>query len=159
MSFSGYTLPVNPPDAPLRLTTEQLFAGLKTKARDPLAFVPMITSCAVLEEHPDGLLREVVLKGKPGPVHERVEYFPSGNVVFTMLDPATGDKLGVITNTITETPEGELMLTFTFTFGQGGPWGSGPASDEQRKERDKLVVDTMRRTLEVTRQYVQEKKI
>ena len=36
MHFAGFTLPVNPPDASLRLTKEQLFESLKIKARDPL---------------------------------------------------------------------------------------------------------------------------
>lgn len=76
-----------------------------------------------------------------------------------MVDPKTGDKLAVITNTITETPEGELMLTFTFTVGPNGPFEAGGEAEQQEKARTQIVLDVMRRTLEVTRQLVQEKKV
>ena len=76
-----------------------------------------------------------------------------------MVDPKTGDKLAVITNTITETREGELMLTFTFTVGPNGPFEVSGDAEQQEKARTKVALDVMHRTLEVTRQLVQEKKL
>ena len=40
MRFMGYTLPVNPSDASVRLTKEQLYESLKIKARDPMYVLP-----------------------------------------------------------------------------------------------------------------------
>ena len=76
-----------------------------------------------------------------------------------MVDPKTGSKLAVITNTITETPEGELMMTFTFTIGANGPFDTGEDAEQQEKTHAKIALGAMTRTLEVTRQLVQEKKI
>lgn len=48
MRFMGYTLPVNPSDASVRLTKEQLYESLKIKARDPMyVFTPDISICAL----------------------------------------------------------------------------------------------------------------
>lgn len=76
-----------------------------------------------------------------------------------MFDPKTGTKLAVVTNTITETPEGELLLTFTFTIEPNGPFEMSGDAEQQEKARAKIAVATIGHTLEVTRQLVQEKKI
>ncbi|KAH9916473.1 uncharacterized protein B0H18DRAFT_853051, partial [Fomitopsis serialis] len=76
MRFVAVTRPVNTPDDPLRLTKEQVYEGLKVKARDPIRFVTVIDRCDVLNEHATGLLREVQFKNKPEPVREKIEYFP-----------------------------------------------------------------------------------
>ena len=76
-----------------------------------------------------------------------------------MVDPKTGNKLAVITNTITETPEGELMMTFTFTVGPNGPFETNEDAEQQEKTRTKIARDAMQHTLQVTRQLVQDKKI
>ena len=76
-----------------------------------------------------------------------------------MTDPKTGDKVATVTNTITETPEGELMMTFTFTVGANGPFNVPGDAEQQEKTRAKIALDAMQRTLEVTRQLVKDKKI
>lgn len=51
------------------------------------------------------------------------------------------------------------MLTFTFTIGPNGPFETSGDAEQEEKTRAKIAVGAISRTLEVTRQLVQEKKI
>ncbi|TFY58901.1 hypothetical protein EVJ58_g6120 [Rhodofomes roseus] len=179
MRFVAVTRPVNNPDEPLRLTKEQVYAGLKVKARDPIRFVAVIEHCNVLNEHTTGLLREVQFKNKPESVHENVEYFPSEQVghhwvissdydpqaecrlqvTFTMFHPKTGEQLAHITNLISTLPDGELLLTFAFAWGPNGPLDEGAEAEKEEKEREKLGFETIEHTLVVIRDLVKSKDI
>lgn len=44
------TRPINPPGASPVLTEEQVWKALEFKARNPQAFVPMISSCKVVKD-------------------------------------------------------------------------------------------------------------
>ena len=71
------TLPINPPSSPV-LTRAQVWKALKLKSRDPVRFLPVITSCKVLEENVGGLTRIVNFKpetGPPGDVTEVVTFY------------------------------------------------------------------------------------
>lgn len=71
------TRPINPPSASPVLTKEQVFVGLKIKARDPIKFVPVIATCEVVKEDDAGLTRVVSLKpgaGPPGKLTEVVTF-------------------------------------------------------------------------------------
>ncbi|KAH9840565.1 uncharacterized protein C8Q71DRAFT_740049 [Rhodofomes roseus] len=159
MRFVAVTRPVNNTDEPLRLTKEQVYAGLKVKARDPIRFVAVIEHCNVLNEHTTGLLREVQFKNKPESVHENVEYFPSEQVTFTMFHPKTGEQLAHITNLISTLPDGELLLTFAFAWGPNGPLDEGAEAEKEEKEREKLGFETIEHTLVVIRDLVKSKDI
>jgi hypothetical protein len=79
----SHTCPINPPDAPIKLTRAQVWEGIKLKARDPLKFVPIIAKCEVVEEHEEGLTRVVEFKtgtGPPGRITEVVTYAPDVQV-------------------------------------------------------------------------------
>ncbi|KZT66462.1 hypothetical protein DAEQUDRAFT_730308 [Daedalea quercina L-15889] len=159
MRFVAMTRPVNKPDELLPLTKEQVYEGLKVKARNPVQFVSVIARSSVLNEHTTGLLREVQFKNQSEPVHEKVEYFPPEQVTFTMFHPKTDEQLAHISNIISTLPDGELLLTYGFAWGPNGPLDVGPEAEKEEKEREKLGLDTIEHTLEVIRDLVKSKQI
>ncbi|KAH9916469.1 uncharacterized protein B0H18DRAFT_1038266 [Fomitopsis serialis] len=120
MRLAAVTLSVNNPDEPVRLTKEQLFRGLLAKARDPTQSIHVIVRCDILDTFPTGLRCEVELADRPGAVHEMFEFFPPSKVVSTMTSPSTAERLAQITNVISATQEGEMLLIFTFAWGGNG---------------------------------------
>ncbi|WP_431207893.1 SRPBCC family protein [Burkholderia cepacia] len=114
---------VNPPGTEVVLSHEQLWRALELKAENPVAFVPGMETCKVVERFDDGFLREAVLRGKP--LIERITYTAPVMVHFERKN-----SVGWITNIISESARG-LVLTFCFsvTFPDVEP-GS---SDEQER--------------------------
>lgn len=111
MVHASRTIKVNAdPKAP-RLTRSLVWRGLMMKAENPLPFVPVITSCKVVERSPDRLTREIVDKGDT--ITEVVTFHPQHTVKFERV---TGRVLGTILNEIVEDGDGELALRFTFTL-------------------------------------------
>ncbi|PCH34574.1 hypothetical protein WOLCODRAFT_139449 [Wolfiporia cocos MD-104 SS10] len=159
MRSVAVTLPVNSPDEAIKLTKGQVYEGLKVKARDPIRFVSVISSCEILEEHETGLLRRVQFEDKPAPVHERIEYYPPSQATFTMFDPDSGEQLAFITNIVSTSTGGELFLTFTFVIGENGPLDVGTDAERKESEQEKLGIDTIARTLQVVREMVRTKEI
>ncbi len=103
------------------LSRADLWDGLVLKAREPMRFVPAITSCRVLEETEDGFVREIELRGEL--VRERVRFDPRSSVRFERL---TGRARGTIANVIVSDDAGELSLRFEFALevqdlAPGGP--------------------------------------
>jgi len=140
------------------LTMRQVYDGLKLKSRDARPFVSMIEKCEVLSESETGLLRVVNFKGRPDPIQERVEFFPPTTAEFTMLSP-TGETAGRINNVISTTPDGELLLTFTFALGPNGPEDLSQAAEEKAHEFMKMADETIGRTIKVIRDLVKEGKV
>ncbi|KAF7793580.1 hypothetical protein EIP86_004694 [Pleurotus ostreatoroseus] len=109
------TKPINTPSATPVLTREQVFAGLKIRARDPVKYIPAITSCKIVKEDEAGLTRVITCKpgtGPPGEVTEVVTYTKNVKVDFLM------PKSGIAVSSIISIGEDEtdLYLTFTFTW-------------------------------------------
>jgi len=145
------------------LTQRQLYDGLKIKARDGTAFVPAIESCEVLSETETGLLRSVrfnstQFNARPGPVKERVEFFPPNYADFTILSP-TGEPEARIKNIISTTPDGDLLLTFTFAIGPNGPEEVGPAAEEKAQAVLTTADVAIKQTIAVIRQLAKEGKV
>jgi hypothetical protein len=63
----AYTAPINPPSATPILTQTQVWAGLQRKIRFAQEFVPVISSCTVLQDKDGVVTREVVFKPGVGP--------------------------------------------------------------------------------------------
>jgi hypothetical protein len=104
---------------PVRLDRERLWAELVRKAEDPVPFIPAIIDCTVLERHPDGFLREIVIDGGRRQ-RERVVFAPPNRVEFEQV---TDPLLTRITNEITRggTRDGEeLSLTLTIELSAEG---------------------------------------
>src|SRR6202044_1154920 len=89
------TIKVNDDPKLPQLTRSLVWRGLVMKAENPLPFVPVITSCKVVERHGDGLLREIVDRGDP--ITERVTFHDERMVEFERL---SGRVLGTIQNEI-----------------------------------------------------------
>ncbi|WP_433831165.1 SRPBCC family protein [Actinoplanes sp. CA-015351] len=90
---------------PVRLTREQLWAGLVYKAADPVPFLPAVTGCTVLERYPDGLLREIVVRGTDRQ-RERVTFSPPDRMDFAQLTEPLWE---TISNIVTDRPDGPAL--------------------------------------------------
>ncbi|PQE05464.1 DUF1857 domain containing protein [Rutstroemia sp. NJR-2017a BBW] len=137
--YAAATVYVNPPGETPVLSLEQLWKGLELKVRKPQLFIPVIESCKVLSDENESVEREVLFKA--GPVTTIIHLMdliahiapggPTSDPVvetITHLAPVGSEaKSGVETfamkgsqskvlNIVSEGPEGELMLTFTFEW-------------------------------------------
>ncbi|KAF8607468.1 hypothetical protein BDV93DRAFT_542366 [Ceratobasidium sp. AG-I] len=102
----AYTVPF-PKDS--KITQEQAFEGLRLKARSPLRFIPMFAKCEVLEETSTTLKRKATLKSGASTT-ESIAFYPPSLVTFT------GEEGNLITNLISETEDGSMLLTSTFSL-------------------------------------------
>jgi hypothetical protein len=115
MVRASRTIKVNAdPKAPM-LTRSLVWRGLMMKAENPLPFVPVITSCRVIERQAGRLVREIVDKGDT--ITEVVTFHPERMVKFERV---SGRVLGTILNEIVEEDSGDLALKFTFTLSVEG---------------------------------------
>ena len=57
MLHASRTIKVNNDPRETPLDRDQVWRGLVMKAENPLPFVPVISSCTVIERRPDGLVR------------------------------------------------------------------------------------------------------
>jgi hypothetical protein len=111
MVRASRTIKVNEDPRETRLDRSLVWHGLVMKAENPLPFVPVITSCKVIERRTGGLIREIVDKGDT--IREVVTFDPERMVKF---DRTSGRVLGTILNEIIEDADGDLALKFTFTL-------------------------------------------
>ncbi|MEV4439184.1 AtaL-like protein [Streptomyces sp. NPDC049577] len=103
----------NEPGSP-QVTREQLWRVLVDKAENPVAYVPAITECRVLERYPDGILREA--KRGERLLVQRVTYEPeAGRVVFRHTDATD---FAMIADEIGVDSEGRLTLTLSLTLAE-----------------------------------------
>src|ERR1700733_13778386 len=109
MVQASRTIKVNDDPSETPLDRGQVWRGLVMKAENPLPFVPVISSCKVIERRPDGLIREIVDKGDT--IREVVTFYPQRMVQF---ERTSGRVLGTILNEIIEDDDGDLALKFTF---------------------------------------------
>jgi hypothetical protein len=111
MVHASRTIKVNENPREPPLTRSLVWRGLVMKAENPLPFVPVISSCKVIERRTDGLVREIVDKGDT--ITEVVTFDPERMVKF---ERTSGRVLGTILNEIIEDGDGDLALKFTFTL-------------------------------------------
>ncbi|KAG6840303.1 hypothetical protein C0991_007664 [Blastosporella zonata] len=120
-SFAASRL-VNPPGAAPLLTEEQVWKGLGIKARKPETFVPVITSCEVLSDEGNKIVRSVSFNNG-APAIERVELHDYTIAYFEL--ESTGMR---VTNVLSYDAVGALVLTFSFANGiPGGTEGKSVA--------------------------------
>jgi hypothetical protein len=115
MVHASRTIKVNEDPREPPLTRSLVWRGLVMKAENPLPFVPVISSCKVIERRADGLVREIVDKGDT--ISEVVTFQPERRVKF---ERTSGRVLGTILNEIIEDGDGDLALEFTFTLSIAG---------------------------------------
>jgi hypothetical protein len=143
----SHTVEVNPAGTPA-LTREQLWHALVRKAEAANLFVPGMEECTVLERTADGLVREVVYRGKR--TRQRIVFAEGREVRFLEMD---AERPNLTINTISE-DGGRLMLTFSFQLRfPGVPEGSpeeAAAGDKIRADYSAAVEATLRKARELT---------
>jgi hypothetical protein len=93
------------------LTRDDVWAGLVMKAQNALPFVPKMEKCDVVEQRENFILRDIRFGGDD--LREAVTLTPKEKVEFRRVE---GRVLGLITNEILESPDGELRLQFSFAL-------------------------------------------
>ncbi|KAJ7041579.1 DUF1857-domain-containing protein [Mycena alexandri] len=143
--------PVNPPGVEPVITEEQLWKGLEFKARNPSAFVPIISSCKVTVDDGKKVVREVTFGNSPEIVTEDIEAHASTIVYFEMN---TGIR---VTNVVSYGPNDELLLTYGFANGIPGIAADKPKPSA--KELNAIVGKSVEGSIAVVRQMVKDGKL
>ncbi|GAA6053153.1 hypothetical protein JCM3770_002879 [Rhodotorula araucariae] len=158
MTAIAATRIVNPADADVSLTLEQLWKGLQYKARNPGSFIPVPVVATVVEDEGDKLVR-LVRFGPAPEMKEVITSYPASIVYFDLypLDaPAAAAPMSRVTNLISfgpaasaAAPSHDLLLTFTFA-----PSLPGIAPDESAKLSAEQLSDRAGKAVEMTLQAV-----
>ncbi|KAF8608232.1 hypothetical protein BDV93DRAFT_603086 [Ceratobasidium sp. AG-I] len=114
-----------------KITKEQAFEALRAKARDPLKFVPLFVACEVLEETPTYIKRKATTTTGEVLTEDIDLYKPS-------LVSFKADNGSFVSNLISETSDGSLLLTFNFAFAwsyvlQGAEPGTEAATTKEQE--------------------------
>ncbi|UCV17743.1 SRPBCC family protein [Ferribacterium limneticum] len=129
MIFSTAVVPVNPAGE-VRLSRDQLWAGLVLKARDASQFLPpgFCPKCDVVGEGKNFIVREAVIFDDD--ITEIVSFKPMEKVSFHQVK---SPREGVIVNEILEDANGELQLKF---YAYLGLLGADAGSERERQEQE-----------------------
>lgn len=152
MVQASRTIKVNEDPRESRLDRDLVWRGLVMKAENPLPFVPVISSCKVIERRADGLVREIVDKGDT--IRETVTFHPERLVKF---ERTSGRVLGTILNEIIEDSDGELALQFTFTLTIENVAAGSAEEKEFAAQMEDGYLMAVRATLKAMRQLATEK--
>ncbi|EPQ56476.1 DUF1857-domain-containing protein [Gloeophyllum trabeum ATCC 11539] len=136
---------------PSTITREQLWKGLKVKAREPRGFTP-ITECEVLSEHKTGLSRRIVLEGLT--IHEDVEFVEPYWATFKMRETGTE-----VLNLISVDEKGQTFLTFTFKVIFPGTEEGSEAEKEKGRGMEKMATSAVEMTIVQVEKLVKEGKL
>jgi hypothetical protein len=154
MVQASRTIKVNEDPGEARLDRSLVWHGLVMKAENPLPFVPVITSCKVIERRADGLIREIVDKGDA--IREVVTFYPERMVKF---ERTSGRVLGTILNEIIEDADGDLALKFTFALTiENVAAGSAEEKEFAGRMEDGYLM-AVRATLQAMRKLAGEKAL
>jgi len=154
MVRASRTIKVNAEAGEAPLTRSLVWRGLLMKAENPMPFVPVISSCKIIERRRDGLTREIVDRGDP--ITERVTFYPERMVKFERL---SGRILGTIVNEIVEDEAGDLALRFTFTLTVGGA-ADGDAEERQvAADMERGYLMAVASTLKALRKLIDDKAL
>jgi hypothetical protein len=154
MVNASRTIKVNDDPRQPPLSRSLVWRGLVMKAENPLPFVPVISSCEVLERRSDSIVREIVDKGDT--ITEVVTFYPERMVKF---ERTSGRVLGTILNEIIEDSDGDLALKFTFTLSIDGiAAGSAEEKDFASQMEDGYLI-AVRATLKAMRQLAKDRAL
>jgi Domain of unknown function (DUF1857) len=154
MVQASRTIKVNEDPREARLYRGLVWRGLVMKAENPLPFVPVISSCKVIERRTDGLVREIVDRGDT--IREVVTFHPERLVKF---ERTSGRVLGTILNEIIEDADGDLALKFTFTLTIENVAAGSAAEKEFAAQMEDGYLMAVRATLKAVRKLVAEKAL
>ncbi|GAA6060655.1 hypothetical protein JCM10212_001211 [Sporobolomyces blumeae] len=146
------TRAVNPAGVEPRLTEQQLWKGLKDKARDPRPYVPAIKESRVTHEEGNKLTRMVRFNDGAEEEREDVEFVENAVVYFS--SPEIPNR---VINTISYGAENELLLTYTFATPIPG------FEDDEHQlssiEKNEVVGKIIDHSIEAVRKMVREGKL
>jgi hypothetical protein len=144
MVQASRTIKVNEDPGEARLDRSLVWRGLVMKAENPLPFVPVITSCKVIERRAGGLIREVVT------------FDPERMVKF---ERTSGRVLGTILNEIIEDADGDLALKFTFMLTIENVSAGSAEEKEFAGQMEDGYLMAVRATLKAMRKLAAEKAL
>jgi hypothetical protein len=154
MVHASRTVKVNDDPRQPPLTRGLVWRGLVMKAENLLPFVPVISSCKVLERRDNGLLREIVDKGDT--ITEIVTFHPQRTVKF---ERTSGRILGTILNEIIEDGDGDLALKFTFTLTIEDVAAGSAEEKEFAGQMESGYLTAVRATLDAVRKLARDKAL
>jgi len=131
------------------LSVDDVWEGLQEKAANPMPYVKSITSCTVIDQFDDGLVRDIIHVGQP--VREVVTFYPKRRVHFVRTH---GSARGTIDNEIGHDENGALTLTFTFRIVIDGVEPGSPQEAEFSAGMEAHYLDAVRTTLAAVRERV-----
>ena len=145
------TIPVNPADADIELTREDVWKGLEAKANDALPFVPAMTYCQVMNRSENVIEREIEFRGdRHG---ERVTLNRPNGITFERL---WGPVLGTIHNDIRQGGSGELELRFSFDLELTGVEAGSPEESSYQETMSADYLKAAQATLDATRRWTRD---
>jgi len=151
MVHASRTIKVNADPNEPELTQSLVWRGLMMKAENPLPFVPVITSCRIVERQGENrFIREIVDKGDV--IREVVTFHPQRMVQFERV---SGRVLGTILNEIIN-DGGELALKFTFTLAVEGVEPGSAAEREFADQMEQGYLMAVAATLKAVRKLAKE---
>ena len=151
MVHASRTIKVNADPNEPELTQSLVWRGLMMKAENPLPFVPVITSCRIVERQGENrFIREIVDKGDV--ISEVVTFHPQRMVQFERV---SGRVLGTILNEIIN-DGGELALKFTFTLAVEGVEPGSAAEREFADQMEQGYLMAVAATLKAVRKLAKE---
>src|SRR6202035_5392734 len=151
MVHASRTIKVNEDPREPPLTRSLVWRGLIMKAENPLPFVPVISSCKVIDRRADGLVREIVDKGDT--ITEVVTFHPERMVKFERM---LGRVLGTILNEIIEDGDGDLALKFTFTLSIEGVAAGSAEEQDFAGQMEEGYLMAVRATLKAMRKFASD---
>jgi hypothetical protein len=154
MVHASRTIKVNEDPREPPLTRSLVWRGLVMKAENPLPFVPVISSCKIIERRSDGLVREIVDKGDT--ITEVVTFDPERMVKF---ERTSGRVLGTILNEIIEDSGGDLALKFTFTLSIEGIAAGSAEEKDFASQMEEGYLMAVRATLKAMRKLASDKAL
>jgi len=152
MVHASRTIKINADPNEPKLTRSLVWRGLRMKAENPLPFVPVITSCRIVERWgDDGFVREIVDKGDI--ITEVVTLFPERMVKF---ERTSGRVLGTILNEIIEDGDGDMALKFTFSLTVEGMEADSAAEREFAGQMEQGYLMAVAATLRAMRNLAKD---
>ncbi|AUG78389.1 hypothetical protein CFP65_3599 [Kitasatospora sp. MMS16-BH015] len=144
----SWSIPVNSDGSSgaTQIDAHQLWAQLLHKAENPVAYVPAITRCRVLDRFPGGFTREIVKDGRT--IFQRIEVSPRE---LSIVYRQPGDpELEFIMNQIDRDADGGLAMTIAVSL---APEATERALRESRflEATDAYFTDTLRSVVEEIR--------
>jgi hypothetical protein len=130
------------------LSRNDIWRGLVMKAENALPFVPGMAKCDIVKRMPNGLIRDIVFRGKDA--RERVTLYPEEKVVFVR---ESGNVDGFIVNEVLG-GDHDLRLRFSFALQLVNAPSDSAEEREFRQVMERDYLKAVEATLDAIRKMV-----